>query len=100
MLWNRASGANYTVVDRSLRLLEQILTDEWAPSPAACVHQPATLVELSQVDGSDPELFGQRRHRSVRVIVIARRKDDSAATLDMVTLGHARATISRAKAPL
>jgi hypothetical protein len=35
----------------SLRLLEQILEDEPAPGAAACVHQRATLVELSQVDG-------------------------------------------------
>ena len=51
-------GPNHTVVDRLLLLLEQILEDELAPSAAACVHQRATLVELSQLDGCEPELFG------------------------------------------
>jgi hypothetical protein len=41
-------GPNHTVVDRLLLLLEQILEDEATPSAAACVHQRATLVELSQ----------------------------------------------------
>jgi hypothetical protein len=40
------------------------------------VHQRATLVELSQPDGCEPELFGQGRHGSDRVLVIARQKDD------------------------
>jgi hypothetical protein len=44
-------GVDYTVVDRSLLLLEHILEDERAPNAAACVHQRATLVELSQLDG-------------------------------------------------
>jgi hypothetical protein len=42
---------NHAVVDRLLFLLEQVLEDELAPSAAACVHQRATLVELSQLDG-------------------------------------------------
>jgi len=46
-------------MDRLLLLLEQILEDELAPSAAACVHQRATLVELSQLDGCEPELFGK-----------------------------------------
>jgi hypothetical protein len=50
--------ASITAVDRLLLLLEQILEDELAPSAAACVHQRATLVELSQLDGCEPELFG------------------------------------------
>src|ERR1700732_1893382 len=45
---------NHTVVDRLLVLLEQILEDEPTPSAAACVHQRATLVELSQLDGGEP----------------------------------------------
>jgi signal transduction histidine kinase len=57
---------------RLLLLLEQILEDELAPSAAACVHQRAALVELSQLDGCEPELFGQGCHGSDRVLVIAR----------------------------
>src|SRR5580692_8353422 len=49
---------NHTVVEVLLLLLEQILEDELTPSTAARVHQRATLVELSQVDGCEPELFG------------------------------------------
>src|SRR5882757_5070386 len=75
-------GPNHTVVDRLLLLLEQILEDEPAPSAAACVHQRATLVELSQLDGCEPELFGQGRHGSGRVLVVARQKDDPVAALD------------------
>src|ERR1700686_3923145 len=55
-------GPNHTVVDRLLLFLEQILEDEPTPSAAACVHQRATLVELSQLDGCDPKFFGQIRH--------------------------------------
>src|SRR6187549_3702460 len=36
-----------------LLLLEQILEDEPTPSAAACVHQRAALVELSQLDGCE-----------------------------------------------
>jgi hypothetical protein len=61
-----------------LLLLEQILEDELTPSAAACVHQRATLVELSQLDGCEPELFGQIRHGSDRVLVVARQKDEAA----------------------
>src|SRR3984957_11597296 len=43
---------------RLLLLLEQILKDEPTPSAAARVHQQATLVELSQLDGCESELFG------------------------------------------
>src|SRR6202521_2169303 len=71
-------GPNHAVVDRLLLLLEQILEDELAPSAAACVHQRATLVELSQLDGCEPELFGQGRHGSDRVLVVARQKDEVA----------------------
>ena len=60
------------VVHRLLLLLEQILEDELAPSAVACVHQRATLVELSQLDGCEPEFFGQIRHGSDRVLVVAR----------------------------
>src|ERR1700731_4219360 len=45
---------NHTVVDRLLPLLEQILEDEPTPSAAACVHQRATLVELSSLTGANP----------------------------------------------
>src|SRR6202040_1803175 len=68
--------------DRLLLLLEQILEDELTPSAAACVHQRATLVELSQLDGCEPELFGQIRPGRDRVIVVARQKDDPMAPLD------------------
>src|SRR5246127_3514815 len=70
------------VVDRLLLLLEQILEDELTPSAAACVHQRATLVELSQLDGCEAELFGQICHGRDRVPVIARQKDDPMAALD------------------
>jgi hypothetical protein len=65
-----------------LLLLEQILEDERAPNVAACVHQRATLVELSQLDGCESELFGQIRYGSDRVRVVARQKDDPVAALD------------------
>jgi hypothetical protein len=70
------------VDDRLLLLLEQILEDEQTPSAAACVHQRATLVEFSQLDGCEPELFGQIRHGSDRVLVVARQKDNPVPTLD------------------
>jgi hypothetical protein len=54
-------------VHRLLLLLEQVLEVELAPSAAAGVHQRATLVELSQCDGCEPEL---------------RQKDDPVAALD------------------
>ena len=53
---------NHTVDDRLLLFLGQILEDESTPSLAACVHQRATLVELSQLDGCESEFFGQIRH--------------------------------------
>src|ERR1019366_1223999 len=67
---------------RLLLLLEQILEDELTPSAAACVHERATLIELSQLDGCEPELFGQIRHGSDRVLVVTRQKDDPVAALD------------------
>src|ERR1700678_2429663 len=73
---------NHAVADRLLLLLEQILEDEPTPSLAACVHQRATLVELSQLDGCEPKFFGQIRHGSDSVLVIAREKDDTVAALD------------------
>src|SRR3984885_15284974 len=72
---------NHTSVDRLLLLLEQILEDELTPGAAACVHQRATLVELSQLDGREPELFGQIRHGSERVLVVARKKDNAMSAL-------------------
>src|SRR3546814_16644191 len=75
-------GVDHTVVNRLLLLLEQILEDELAPSAAACVHQRATLVELSQLDGCEPELFGQGRNGNDRVLVVARQKGDPVAALD------------------
>ena len=69
------------VVDRLLFLLEQVLEDQLPPGAAACVHQRATLAELSQLDGCEPELFGQGRHGSGRVLVVARQKDDPVAAL-------------------
>jgi hypothetical protein len=44
---------------RLLLLLEQILEGELTPGAAACVHQRATLVELSQLDGGEPELLAK-----------------------------------------
>src|SRR5580698_9363441 len=73
---------NRAVADQLLLLLEQILEDELTPGAAARVHQRATLVELSQLDGCEPELFGQGRHGSGRVLVVARQKDDPVAALD------------------
>src|SRR5260221_7896192 len=75
-------GVDHAVIHRLLLLLEQILEDELAPSAAACVHQRATLVELSQLDGCEPELFGQGRHGSDRAVVVARQKDDPVPALD------------------
>src|ERR1700736_1163664 len=74
-------SGHHTVVDRLLLLLEQILEDEPPPGFAACVHQRATLVELSQLDGCESELFGQVRHGSDSVLVVARQKDDPVAAL-------------------
>src|SRR5437879_649481 len=74
-------GIDHTVVDRLLLLLEQILEDELAPDAAACVHQRATLVELSQLDGWEPELFGQGRHGGGRVLVVARQEHAPVAAL-------------------
>src|SRR3954452_3369857 len=65
--------------DRLLFPLEQILEDELTPSAAACVNQRATLVELSELDGSEPELFGQVLHGRESVRVITRQKDDPMA---------------------
>src|SRR6202789_1069958 len=77
-------GPNHTVVDRLLLLLEQILEDEQTPSLAACVDQRATLVELSKLDGCEPKLFGQIRHGSDSVLVVARQEDDPVALDDRV----------------
>src|SRR3984957_15058820 len=75
-------GPNHTVVDRLLLLLEQNLEDEPAPRAATCVHQRAPLVELSQLDGCEPELIGQIRYGRDRVLIIARQKDDTMAPFD------------------
>src|ERR1700733_1459388 len=77
MLFLRSSHSH-----RLLLLLEQILEDEPTPSLAACMHQRATLVELSQLDGCEPDFFGQIRHGSDSVLVVARQKDDPVAALD------------------
>src|SRR6202161_3218234 len=66
---------------RSLLLLEQILEDEQTPSFAACMHQRATLVEVSELDGCEPELFGQICHRRNRVLLVTRQKDDPVTAL-------------------
>src|SRR3984957_17758615 len=79
---NRLSLANHTVVNRLLLLLEQVLEDEPTPGFPACVHQRATLVELSQLDGCEPESFGQIHHGSDRVLVVTRQKHDPMAPLD------------------
>ena len=67
----RHSDARYVRVTRPPE-------DQLAPSAAACAHQRATLVELSKLDGCEPELFGQGRHGSDRVLVVARQKDEAA----------------------
>src|SRR5579862_924893 len=77
-----SSRANHTADDRLLLVLKQILEDEVTPSAAACVHQRATLVELSQLDGCEPEFFGQIRHGSNCVLVVARQKDDPMVPLN------------------
>ena len=46
------------------------------------MHQRATLVELSQLDGCEPKLLGQIRHGRDRVLVIARQEDDPMTSLD------------------
>src|SRR6185503_99361 len=66
---------------RLLLLLEQILEDEQTPRFTAGVHQRATLVEPSELDGCEPELFGQIRHGSDRIIIVARQKDDPVPAL-------------------
>ena len=58
------------------------LKDEPAPNAATCMHQRATLVKLSQLDRRESELFGQIRHGSDRVLVVARQKDDPMAAFD------------------
>ncbi len=73
---------NHTVADRLLLFLEQVLEDEWPPGSAACLHQCATLVEFPQLDGCEPEFFGQIRHGSDGVLVVARQKDDPVAAFD------------------
>src|SRR3984957_11658144 len=75
-------GPNRAVADRLLLLLEQILEDERTPSFPACVHQCATLVELSQLDGCEPELRGQICHRRNRILLVTRQKDNAMAALD------------------
>src|SRR3984893_7180064 len=70
------------VDDQLLLLLEQVLEDEPTPSAAACVHQRATFVEPSQLDGCESESFSQIRHGGDCVILIARQKDDPVAALD------------------
>ena len=64
------------IVRRSLLLFEQILKNERPPNAVAGVNQRAALVELSQADGCEPELFGQIRHGRYRVLVVARQKDN------------------------
>src|ERR1700722_14800416 len=76
------SRANHTADDRSLLLLEQILEDERTPNAPPCVHQRATLAELSQLDGGESKFFGQILHGSDGVLVVARQKDDPMAALD------------------
>src|SRR5579859_2285116 len=65
-------GPNHTVANRLLLFLEHILEYELTPSAAACVHQPSAFVQLSQLDGCEPELLGQVRHGSDRVFIVAR----------------------------
>jgi len=73
---------NQPVVDRLLLLLEQILEDEQPPGFTVCMHQRATLVELSKLDRCEPELFGQIRHRRNCVLLVTRQKDDPVAAFD------------------
>jgi hypothetical protein len=56
------------------------------------VHQRATLVELSQLDGCEPELFGQLRHGRDRVLVVARQKDDPMAPSTIGLVARVAAT--------
>ena len=75
-------GPNHTVANRLLLLLEHILEYELTPSAASCVHQPSALVQLSQLDGCETELFGQVCHGSDRVFIVARQKDDPMTTVE------------------
>jgi hypothetical protein len=49
--------------------------------PRACTSAPPSL-SFPSFDGCEPELFGQIRHGSDRVLVVARQKDDPVAALD------------------
>ena len=85
------------VVDRSLLFLEHILEDEWPPGTAARLHKCATLVEFPQLDGRKPELFGQIRHGSNGVLLVARQKDDAvAAFYDWICRERARTQVIEA----
>lgn len=46
------------------------------------MHQRAALVELSELNGCEAELFGQGCYGRDRVLVVARQKDDPMAALD------------------
>ena len=48
-----------------------------------CVHQRATFVELSELDGCEPQLFGQIHHGSDRIFIVACQKDDPVTSLDL-----------------
>jgi hypothetical protein len=75
-------GPHRTVANQLLLLLEDILEYEWTPSASACVHQRAPLVELSQLDGCEPELLCEVRHGSDCVFIVARQKDDPMTPFD------------------
>ena len=69
-------------VEELLLLLEQVLEDEWSQGTAACVHQQAALVKLSERDGGESKSLRQVRDGSDRVLIIARQEDDAMASLN------------------
>ena len=80
--WNPSTRATPTPWINYCCCLNKSWGDESTPSAVACLHQRGALVEISQLHGCEPPLFGQIRHGSDRVLVVARQKDDPAAALD------------------
>jgi len=71
------------VDDGLLPFLEHVLEDKWPPGAATCLHQRATLVELPQLDGCEPKLFGKICHGFECVLVVARQKEDAMAAVNI-----------------
>src|ERR1700733_1558888 len=80
---NHPSRPNHTVTNQLLLLLEQVLKNQLPPGAAACVHEPSALVQLSQLDGCEPQFFNQVCHGSNRIVIVARQKDNPVPSLDL-----------------